>query len=228
VHYLLFYEVGEDYLARRAQYRDAHLEKAWNASKRGELVLAGALANPVNGAVLLFEGDSPEVAEKFARADPYVTSGTVKRWYVREWTTVAGDKAATAVTPKTSSASAEVSSWSAHEASEESSTQHSAILRMWKARATPQKAHEYVEHATKKVFPSLRTIKGHRGAYLLRREFQGMIEFVVLTLWESLDAVRRFSGMDPERAVIEREARAILMSCDDSVTHFEIVHCSEP
>src|SRR5579864_1166092 len=94
MHYLLFYEVGEDYVARRAEFRTAHLEKAWQASARGELVLGGALGNPVDGAVLLFKGDSPAVAEKFARADPYVTGGAVKRWYVREWTTVVGDIAA--------------------------------------------------------------------------------------------------------------------------------------
>jgi hypothetical protein len=56
--------------ARRAEFRDAHLEKAWAASARGELVLGGALANPLDGAVLLFVRDSPEVAEKFAKADP--------------------------------------------------------------------------------------------------------------------------------------------------------------
>jgi uncharacterized protein len=99
MHYLLFYEVGEDYVSRRAQFRQLHLEKAWKASERGELVLAGALANPVDGAVLLFRGDSPEVAEKFARADPYVVNGAVKRWYVREWTTVAGEGAATPIPP---------------------------------------------------------------------------------------------------------------------------------
>lgn len=99
MHYLLFYEVGEDYVSRRAEFRDAHLEKAWKASERGELVLGGALANPVDGAVLLFWGDSPEVAEKFARADPYVTSGAVKRWHVREWTTVAGEDAAMPIRP---------------------------------------------------------------------------------------------------------------------------------
>jgi len=54
MHYLLFYEVGEDYVSRRAKFRVEHLEKAWKASERGELVLAGALANPVDGAVLLF------------------------------------------------------------------------------------------------------------------------------------------------------------------------------
>jgi uncharacterized protein YciI len=100
MHYLLFYEVAEDYVSRRAEFRDVHLQKAWEASQRGELVLAGALADPVDGAVLLFRGNSPEVAEKFARADPYVTSGAVKRWHVREWTTEAGEDAATPVRPK--------------------------------------------------------------------------------------------------------------------------------
>ena len=94
MHYLLFYEVGDDYLARRAEFRNVHLKMGWEAADRGELVIAGALANPVDGAVLVFKGDSPEVAEKFARADPYVLNGLVKRWYVREWTTVLGDLSA--------------------------------------------------------------------------------------------------------------------------------------
>lgn len=94
MHYLLFYEVADDYVEKRAQFRDAHLATAWKAKDRGELVLAGALANPVDGAVLLFKGDSPEVAEKFALADPYVMNGVIRRWHVREWTTVVGDLAA--------------------------------------------------------------------------------------------------------------------------------------
>jgi len=99
VHYLLFYELMDDYLARRAALRSAHLEKAWAASARGELVLAGALADPVDRAVLLFRGDSPAVAEDFARADPYVTNGLVRSWSVRPWTTVAGEAATTPVRP---------------------------------------------------------------------------------------------------------------------------------
>ena len=99
MHYLLFYEVGKDYVSRRGQFREAHLQKAWEASERGQLVLAGAFANPVDGALLLFSGDSPEIAENFAKADPYVVNGAVKRWYVREWTTVAGKEAATPVRP---------------------------------------------------------------------------------------------------------------------------------
>jgi hypothetical protein len=94
-----FYEVGEDYMARRAEFRNAHLERAWAASQRGELVLAGALADPVDGALLLFQGNSPAVAENFAKVDPYVTSGIVKRWHVRPWTTVAGEGCATPVRP---------------------------------------------------------------------------------------------------------------------------------
>ena len=99
MHYLLFYDVVEDYVARRAAFRDAHLRKAWQAAERGELVLAGALANPVDGAVLLFRGSSPAVAEQFAQSDPYVLNGLVTRWRVREWTTVVGADAATPVRP---------------------------------------------------------------------------------------------------------------------------------
>ena len=100
MHYLLFYEVGDDYVLRRAAFRDRHLEKAWQASDRGELLLGGALANPVDGAVLLFKAESPEVAQNFAENDPYVTSGAVKRWYVREWMTVAGELASNPIKPE--------------------------------------------------------------------------------------------------------------------------------
>ena len=94
MHYLLFYETADDYLVRRAGFRTEHLALARQAVERGELVLGGVFANPVDGAVLLFSGDSPSVAERFAAADPYVASGLVKRWRVREWTTVVGKDAA--------------------------------------------------------------------------------------------------------------------------------------
>ncbi len=96
-HYLLFYELDESYLARRGEFRALHLGMAWEASARGELVLGGALKDPANGAVLLFQGDSPAVAEDFARHDPYVENGLVKSWRVREWATVVGETAATPV-----------------------------------------------------------------------------------------------------------------------------------
>ena len=93
MHYLLFYDVDEEYMERRQAFRVLHLEHARRAVERGELILGGALANPVDGAVLLFRGSSPAVAESFAAADPYVTNGLVRRWRVREWTTVVGPAA---------------------------------------------------------------------------------------------------------------------------------------
>jgi uncharacterized protein YciI len=99
VHYLLFYDVVEGYAVRRAAFRAAHLAHARAAVQRGELVLGGALADPVDAAVLLFQGASPAVAERFATADPYVVNGLVTRWRVREWTTVVGPGAAVQPAP---------------------------------------------------------------------------------------------------------------------------------
>jgi heme-degrading monooxygenase HmoA len=187
--------------------------------------LGGALANPADGAVLLFKGDSPAVAENFAKADPYVTSGLVKRWHVREWTTVAGDDAVNPIRPtgvvgvkKALRDPAPVESASSHAHDER------LILRMWKARSTVEKASHYIQHATTRVFPALGAIDGHRGAYLLQRPVEGEIEIAVLTLWESMEAVRKFAGAESEKAVVEPEARALLTSFDLSVTHFEVVH----
>jgi uncharacterized protein YciI len=93
MHYLLIYDLAPDYLERRPEFRKEHLALAWKASERRELILGGALADPVDGAVLLFEGSSPEIAERFAAADPYVMHGLVTRWRVRPWTTVVGTNA---------------------------------------------------------------------------------------------------------------------------------------
>jgi uncharacterized protein YciI len=98
MHYLLFYEVVPDYVERRVPLRSEHLAHARRFKERGELVLGGALADPPDGAVLLFRGDSPAAAEAFARDDPYVRNGLVTSWRVREWTTVIGDDAAVPVT----------------------------------------------------------------------------------------------------------------------------------
>ncbi len=97
MHYLLIYDVVDDYVERRAPLRAAHIRHARAAEARGELVLAGALANPPDGAVLLFRGTSPDAAEAFAGSDPYVVNGLVTRWRVREWTTVVGRDAEVAL-----------------------------------------------------------------------------------------------------------------------------------
>ena len=93
MHYLLFYDVVDDYADRRVSFRAIHLAYARQAIDRGELVLGGALAHPLDQAVLLFRAESRRVAEQFAESDPYVVNGLVKSWRVREWTTVIGKDA---------------------------------------------------------------------------------------------------------------------------------------
>ncbi len=132
--------------------------------------------------------------------------GAVKRWYVREWTTVAGDVAAMPIRPTAVGASKEKLSDFPKSAQKE----NAMILRMWTGRSTAERASEYVQHATRKVFPALRAIEGHRGAYLLRRAVDGAIEFVVLTLWDSMAAVRRLAGAEPQKAVVGPEAKVLL------------------
>ena len=98
-HYLLIYDLADDYLSRRGEFRGVHLKMAWEAHAKGDLVLGGALGEPVDRAILMFKGESPKVAEDFAKADPYVTNGLVKAWTVRQWMTVVGDLAANPVRP---------------------------------------------------------------------------------------------------------------------------------
>jgi len=98
-HFLLVYTLAPDYLERRAAFRNEHLTLAWQACERGELELGGALGDPVDTALLLFRGETPEAAERFARADPYVLHGVVTSWRVRPWTTVFGPAATSPVRP---------------------------------------------------------------------------------------------------------------------------------
>ena len=100
MHYLLIYELVADYVNRRAPLRADHLRHAWASNDRGEMVLGGILTDPVDRAVLMFQGDSPDAARRFAEQDPYVLNGLVTRWEVRQWVTVAGDHPATPVRPE--------------------------------------------------------------------------------------------------------------------------------
>lgn len=97
MHYLLFYDYSPDYLERRGQFRGEHLKLAWAAAERGELVLGGVLADPVDTSVLMFAGDSPDVVERFVAADPYMANGLVVSYRVRRWDTVVGELAANPV-----------------------------------------------------------------------------------------------------------------------------------
>jgi uncharacterized protein len=97
MHYLLMYDLCADYAERRATWRNEHLKLAWAAAERGDLVLGGALEDPVDTAVLLFKGETPAAAEAFVQADPYVREGLVTGWRVRPWKTVVGEHASNPV-----------------------------------------------------------------------------------------------------------------------------------
>jgi heme-degrading monooxygenase HmoA len=96
------------------------------------------------------------------------------------------------------------------------------IVRIWRGQATNANADAYFRHVTGTVFPSLKGLAGHRGAWLLRRQVDGQTEFLALTLWESLDSIRAFAGSDVATAVVEPEARAVLADFDDVARHYEV------
>lgn len=93
MYQVLLYDLADDYLDRRPAFREEHLGLARASAKRGELAMAGALADPADQAILVFHGDDPGVAERFAEVDPYVLNGLVTRWRVRPWTVVIGGDA---------------------------------------------------------------------------------------------------------------------------------------
>lgn len=97
------------------------------------------------------------------------------------------------------------------------------IVRAWRGRASPAKPQAYIDHFNRNVLPELRGISGFRGANLLREDRADHVEFLVLTRWESMDAVRAFAGDDVDRAVVEAEAVAALETFDRTVHHYAIV-----
>ncbi len=96
------------------------------------------------------------------------------------------------------------------------------ILRSWSARATTDGAERYVRYFDQSLLATLRRFEGHRGVMVLTRRAGDEVEVTVLTLWDSLDAIRRFAGPEPTVAVVEDEARAMLLRFDGHVTHAEV------
>ena len=89
-YFVLLYETVENYAERRAPFRADHLELAREAHARGELLLAGALADPIDGALLVFRASDKSTVEDFVHRDPYVKNGLIRKWRVRPWTVVIG------------------------------------------------------------------------------------------------------------------------------------------
>ena len=90
-YYLLIYHVDDDYVVRRAPYRAEHLRLVRDAYERGELIMAGALADPVDQAILVFRIPDKTPIEKFVCDDPYVRNGLIRQWAIRPWTVVIGN-----------------------------------------------------------------------------------------------------------------------------------------
>lgn len=88
MYYILFYKTVDNYIELRAPFRGDHLGLVNEFHSDGRLVMAGALADPADGAVLIFKGDTPEAAHEFVERDPYVKNGLITEWSVRQWNVV--------------------------------------------------------------------------------------------------------------------------------------------
>jgi hypothetical protein len=200
-YFALLYDLVDDMVTRRVPFREEHLRLAREAHQRGELVLAGALAEPVDRALLVFHVRDKGKVEAFADKDPYVVNGLAKKWEVRPWNVVVGHEkpAATAAEPS------------------------GAILRRWSARTTEALLPKYLGHFSKNVVPELRRVAGFLGATVSTRHTGSEPEILVETSWRSLDSVRNFAGLDIEAAVVAPEAAALLTDFDRRVHHYETV-----
>jgi heme-degrading monooxygenase HmoA len=98
------------------------------------------------------------------------------------------------------------------------------IVRTWRCQSPAAQADAYYQYLTGTVFASLDRIAGHRGAYLLRREFDDQVEFLAVTFWDSVEAIKEYAGETIDTAVVKPEARAMLSEFDTFVRHYAIVH----
>jgi heme-degrading monooxygenase HmoA len=97
------------------------------------------------------------------------------------------------------------------------------VVRVWKGSGSADGVDRYCrEHFSTAVLPMLRTMDGFVDARVLVRPIDHRVEVVVATVWDSIDAIRRFAGPDYERAVVEPIVRDILERYDDRVTHFTV------
>ncbi|HKW61875.1 MAG TPA: YciI-like protein [Candidatus Acidoferrum sp.] len=198
-YYALIYETVDDYVARRSEFREQHLRIAREHRDRGELIFGGAFDDPVDRALLIFRVDDKSKVEEFARKDPYVVNGLVKRWEARPWKVVVGQE------PQASTRGP-----------------IGAIVRHWSARTTEAQLPKYLEHFSKNVLPELRRVAGFLGANVSVRHAGTDADILVETTWRSLEAVRAFAGADLEAAVVAPEAAALLADYDRRVRHYEI------
>src|ERR1700690_3304670 len=141
-YYALLYELVDDMLTRRVPFREEHLRLAREARERGELVMGGALSEPVDRALLVFHVDDKSKVEFFAKKDPYVLNGLAKKWEVRPWNVVVGNEVPAISEPS--------------EATKPTAPASGTILRRWSARTSNENLPKYLQHFFKNVLPELR------------------------------------------------------------------------
>jgi uncharacterized protein YciI len=204
-YFALLYDLVDDMVARRVPFREEHLRLAREARARGELVLAGALAEPVDRALLVFHvADKSKVAD-FAHKDPYVVNGLVKKWEARPWNVVVGNEEPAAGATSASGA-----------------ILPGAILRRWSARTSEALLPKYLDYFSKNVLPELRRVNGYLAAAVSTHRTASHAGILVETSWRSLDSIRAFAGPDLEAAVVHPEAAALLTDFDRRVRHSEL------
>lgn len=96
------------------------------------------------------------------------------------------------------------------------------ISRHWKGIAKPEETDNYIRHLRRDTFPQLRSIEGFIDATILKRPTDDGIEFLIVTVWESLDAIKQFAGEIPTVAVVPPNVQAMMIAFDSHVTHYEI------
>ena len=97
------------------------------------------------------------------------------------------------------------------------------ISRQWRCLARPDRAEEYITHLRTETIPALRNIRGFIDASISSRSLEPGVEFLVVTRWESLEAITAFAGTDAEAAVVPAHAAAMMIEYDRRARHFEVV-----
>lgn len=99
------------------------------------------------------------------------------------------------------------------------------IARLWHGYTAPENADAYEQLLKKKILPGIHRISGYQGASLLRRNTDAEVEFITLTMWDSMEAIRQFAGGDRSHAVVPPEARRLLVRFDQESVHYDAVWC---
>lgn len=97
------------------------------------------------------------------------------------------------------------------------------ITRVWRGRTGVDAAERYAEFLKRTAFPDYGEVEGNKGWILLRRDLAESVEFMFVSFWESMDAVHRYAGGDPERPKYYPEDRAALLELPDRADLYTVL-----